>query len=320
MRSYRPEELFDEDGALRAELAALAPTGTRRMSANPHANGGVLLRDLDLPDFRDYAVDVAGARRHDRRGDARARRRGCATSSRRNAETFRSSGRTRPRRTGSTPCSRSRTGPGGRDDPGRRPPRPGRSRDGGALGAPVPGLARGLPADRPPRPVQLLRGLHPHRRLDVQPAREVAQGHAATCRGGDRSRRSTTCCPRTSGARTTTASRTRTRASSTTWSTRRPRSSASICRPTRTRCSRSPTIACAAANYVNVIVAGQAAGAHWLSMDEAIVHCTRGIGIWDWASNDQARRAGRRDGLRRRRPDARGARGGRPPAPAPPGR
>jgi xylulose-5-phosphate/fructose-6-phosphate phosphoketolase len=58
MRSYRPEELFDDDGRLIAELEALAPTGDRRMSANPHANGGVLLRDLDLPDFRDYAVAV----------------------------------------------------------------------------------------------------------------------------------------------------------------------------------------------------------------------------------------------------------------------
>ena len=56
LRSYRPEELFDERGALRPELRALAPTGERRMSANPHANGGLLLRDLDLPDFRDYAV------------------------------------------------------------------------------------------------------------------------------------------------------------------------------------------------------------------------------------------------------------------------
>jgi xylulose-5-phosphate/fructose-6-phosphate phosphoketolase len=59
LRSYRPEELFDEGGALRADLQALAPTGTRRMSANPHANGGLLLRDLDLPDFADYAVTVA---------------------------------------------------------------------------------------------------------------------------------------------------------------------------------------------------------------------------------------------------------------------
>jgi xylulose-5-phosphate/fructose-6-phosphate phosphoketolase len=58
MRSYRPEELFDEDGRLIEELAELAPNGDRRMSANPHANGGVLLRDLDLPDFHDYAVPV----------------------------------------------------------------------------------------------------------------------------------------------------------------------------------------------------------------------------------------------------------------------
>jgi xylulose-5-phosphate/fructose-6-phosphate phosphoketolase len=56
MRSYRPEELFDQEGRLLPELAALAPEGARRMSANPHANGGLLLRDLRLPDFRDYAV------------------------------------------------------------------------------------------------------------------------------------------------------------------------------------------------------------------------------------------------------------------------
>jgi len=58
LRSYRPEELFDAAGALRAELAALAPEGERRMGANPHANGGLLLRDLELPDFRRYAVEV----------------------------------------------------------------------------------------------------------------------------------------------------------------------------------------------------------------------------------------------------------------------
>jgi xylulose-5-phosphate/fructose-6-phosphate phosphoketolase len=58
MKSYRPAELFDDDGRLRPELAELAPKGERRMSANPHANGGLLLRDLRLPDFRDYAVDV----------------------------------------------------------------------------------------------------------------------------------------------------------------------------------------------------------------------------------------------------------------------
>jgi xylulose-5-phosphate/fructose-6-phosphate phosphoketolase len=58
MRSYRPEELFDANGRLVPELAALAPTGGRRMSANPHANGGALLRELLLPDFRSYAVEV----------------------------------------------------------------------------------------------------------------------------------------------------------------------------------------------------------------------------------------------------------------------
>ncbi|EPR41170.1 phosphoketolase [Desulfovibrio sp. X2] len=58
LKSYRPEELFDESGRLAPELAELAPKGERRMGANPHANGGGLLRDLRLPSFRDYAVDV----------------------------------------------------------------------------------------------------------------------------------------------------------------------------------------------------------------------------------------------------------------------
>ncbi len=58
MKSYKPEELFDKTGRLKLELAELPPKGNRRMSANPHANGGVLLRDLRLPDFCDYAVKV----------------------------------------------------------------------------------------------------------------------------------------------------------------------------------------------------------------------------------------------------------------------
>jgi xylulose-5-phosphate/fructose-6-phosphate phosphoketolase len=59
MRSYRPQELFDADGRLLPDLAAMAPSGERRMSANRHANGGLLLHDLDLPDFREYAVTIA---------------------------------------------------------------------------------------------------------------------------------------------------------------------------------------------------------------------------------------------------------------------
>ena len=63
LRSYRPQELFDDAGALVPELRELAPRGDRRMSANPHANGGVLLRDLSLPDFRAYQVQLDGPAR-----------------------------------------------------------------------------------------------------------------------------------------------------------------------------------------------------------------------------------------------------------------
>lgn len=58
MKSYKPEELFDQKGRLRAELAELAPQGDRRMGANPHTNGGIVLRDLQMPDFRQHAVTV----------------------------------------------------------------------------------------------------------------------------------------------------------------------------------------------------------------------------------------------------------------------
>jgi xylulose-5-phosphate/fructose-6-phosphate phosphoketolase len=59
MKSYRPEQLFDQSGRFKPELAALAPKGERRMSANPHTNGGALLKELRLPDFRDYAVKIS---------------------------------------------------------------------------------------------------------------------------------------------------------------------------------------------------------------------------------------------------------------------
>ena len=106
LRSYRAGELFDAEGALMPELAALAPRDYRRMSANPHANGGLLLRDLRLPDFRDYAVAVpapgaAGVGSHP--GPRRLAPR------RHQAPTRRPSGcsaRTRPPRTGSRMSSR----------------------------------------------------------------------------------------------------------------------------------------------------------------------------------------------------------------------
>ena len=72
---------------------------------------------------------------------------------------------------------------GGRDPAGRRRARARRPGDGDPVGDDLPGLARGLPAHRSPRPVLVLRGVHPHRRLDVQPAREVAEDLAPSCRG-----------------------------------------------------------------------------------------------------------------------------------------
>jgi len=66
MRSYGPEELFDDEGEFRPSSASSRPKGERRMSANPHANGGLCCQDLHLPDFRDYAVEVQRRGRHRR--------------------------------------------------------------------------------------------------------------------------------------------------------------------------------------------------------------------------------------------------------------
>ena len=86
LRSYRPEELFDEQGRLRPELAELAPTGARRMGANPHANGGLLLRDLrhaGLPRLRGRRPDAGRARRSATRTCSGG---SCATSIKLNAD------------------------------------------------------------------------------------------------------------------------------------------------------------------------------------------------------------------------------------------
>ena len=242
------EELFDGEAAAFAGARGARPEGRapherqparqrRPAAARPHA--------ARLPRLRRRRPEArAGARR----GDARPRHLPARRRSRQNPDNFRIFGpdETASNRLGAVFEATDRAWEAERSAR-RRPPRARRPRDGGAERAPLPGLARGLPAHRPPRALLLLRGVHPHRRLDVQPARQVAEGQPRHIPGGGRSPRSTTCSPRTSGGRTTTASPTRTRASSTTSSTRRPRSSASTCRPTPTRCCRSPTTACAAA-------------------------------------------------------------------------
>ena len=249
MKSYKAEELFDEHGRLIPELAELAPKGERRMGANPHANGGMLLRDLRMPDFRVHAVNVPSPGAVDGQ-DTLVLGKFLRDVIKLNQEqrNFRIFGpdETLSNRLGAVFEVTNRQWDARESKDDEFLARDGRVLD-DAQRASVRGLAGGLSADRTARAVQQLRGVHPHRRFDVQPARQVAEGHAPSCRGGGRSRRSTTCSPRTSGSRTTTASRTRTRASSTTWSTRRPTSCASTCRPTPTACCRSSTIACAAA-------------------------------------------------------------------------
>ena len=177
LRSYRAEELFDADGTLVPELAALAPRGERRMSANPHANGGLLLRDLRLPEFTDYAVPVAspGA--------------GMSEATRVLGDWLRDVIKANPsnfRLFGPDETESNRLGDvfevtnrafDGQIVPGDNHLAPRRPGDGGTERAHVPGVAGGLPADRAARAVQLLRGVHPHHRLDVQPARQVAEGH-----------------------------------------------------------------------------------------------------------------------------------------------
>ena len=111
LSSYRPEELFDDEGRLVPELAALAPAGERRMSANPHANGGVLMRDLELPDFRDYAVEVESPATSTSEA-TRVLGGFLRDVSPRTRRTSASSARTRRPRTGSATSSPSPTAPG----------------------------------------------------------------------------------------------------------------------------------------------------------------------------------------------------------------
>ena len=193
MRSYRPEELFDEHGTPLPELTTCVPEGDARMSASPHANGGQLLRDLRLPDFTRYGIDVAEP------GGATAA--ATATLGTWLADVIRENPRYLPhRRTG-----RDRLEPPAGRVRGHRPAVPGRHRAGDehvaqsgrvveVLSNTCPRLVGG-PPHRPPRPVQLLRGVHPHRRRHVQPACQVARDQPPHPVAGSRWPRSTTCSP-----------------------------------------------------------------------------------------------------------------------------
>ena len=143
--------------------------------------------------------------------------------------------------------------------------------DGGAERAPVPGLAGGLPADRAPRPVQQLRGVHPHRRLDVQPARQVAGDDAEDpLAAADRLAQLPAVLPRLAPGPQ------RLHPPGPRLPRRRDeqegrRSSASTCRRTPTRCCRSPTTACAPATTSTSSWPASSPRSTWLPMDEAIL-------------------------------------------------
>ena len=178
MKSYRPAELFDDDGRLRPELAELAPRGDaphERQPAHQRRPAAARPAAAGLPRLRRRG---ARARRRHRRVDPRH---GQVPARRDEAEPGGAElPAVQPRREQLEPLAGRARGHqprlGRRDLSVRRPPRARRAGDGDAERAPVPGLARGLSADRPARLLLLLRGVHPHHRLDVQPARQVAEG------------------------------------------------------------------------------------------------------------------------------------------------
>jgi xylulose-5-phosphate/fructose-6-phosphate phosphoketolase len=286
LRSYRPEELFDEEGALVAELASLPPQGERRMSGNPKTNGGLLLHDLDLPDFREFAVDVPAPASVEAEA-TRVMGRWLAEVVRRNHDNFRIFG---PDETAS-------------------------NRLGDVF------AVTDKQWDAAVEPVD--EHLAPHGRvvemLSEHQCQGWLEGYLLTGRHGlfncyeafihivdsmFNQHAKWLKVTRTIPWRRPIASLNYL-LSSHVWrqdhngfSHQDPgfidhvvNKKAEIVRvylPPDANCLLSVADHCLRSrHYVNVIVAGKQPALQFLSMDDAIVHCTRGIGIWDWASNDE---------------------------------
>ena len=315
MLSYRPGGAVRRRRRPRPEVVDWLPTGDLRMSANPHANGGRSPRDLELPDFRDLRrsrpVSIAEPTRV-----LGAWLRDVMTANSRTA-TSGSSARTRPSPTGS---ARSWRPPARRGRPASTTVDQHLDRHGRVMEilseTHLPGLAGGLSADRPARPVLLLRGVRPHRRLDGQPARQVAEDHPASSTGAEP-------IPSLNYLLTSHVWR----QDHNGFSHQDPgfidhvvNKKAEVVRvylPPDANTLLSVADHCLRSrDYVNVIVAGKQPAPNWLDIDEAALHCARGLGIWDWASH-RRRRPRRGPGLRRRRTDAGGTGRRRPAASAP---
>jgi xylulose-5-phosphate/fructose-6-phosphate phosphoketolase len=288
MRGYRPEELFDDDGVLRPELAALAPSGDRRMSAVPHANGGVLLQDLALPDFRDYAVRVTapGTTSSEATRVAGAY---LADVVDRNRHTFRVMG---PDETASN-----RLGPvfevtDRAWDADRRPGDDHLAPDGRVMEVLSEHLCQGWLEG------YLLTGRHGLfncYEAFIHIVDSMLNQHAKWLK-------TTREIPwrRPIASLNYLLSSHVWRQDHNGFSHQDPgfidhvvNKKAEIVRvylppdantllSTVDHCLRSR-------NYVNVVVAGKQPALNYLSMDDAVLHCTRGLGIWDWASNDAGR-------------------------------
>jgi xylulose-5-phosphate/fructose-6-phosphate phosphoketolase len=286
MRSYRPDELFDEGGALVQELADLPPKQYRRMSANPHSNGGSLLRDLALPDFRQYGVDVSKP--------------GTTTSEatkvmgvflrdvmRSNVDTFRLFGpdETASNRLGAVFEATDRTW-----DAELLPTDDHLAPDGRVMEVLSEHLCQGWLEG------YLLTGRHGLfncYEAFIHIVDSMFNQHAKWLKV-------TRDIPwrRPLASLNYLLSSHVWRQDHNGFSHQDPgfidhvmNKKAEIIRvylPPDANCLLSVADHCLRSrNYVNVIVAGKQPSLNWLSMDDAVVHCTRGVGIWEWASNDQ---------------------------------
>ena len=282
------------------------PTGDRRISANPHANGGALRKPLDLPDFRDYAVKVEQP--------------GSSTVSstdtlahflrdvmRNNMTNFRVFG---PDETASNKLEAiyeaARQDLDGRASSPKTPM--------AAISPPTAASWRcsastpskaGSRATSSPAATASSPPTKPSSTSSTPCSTSTPSGSrspSSSSAGAPPSPPSTSSSPRSSGARTTTASPTRTPASSTSSPTRAPRSPASICRPTPTASSRVADHCLRSTDYVNVIVADKQPHLQYLDMDEAVRPLHQGHRHLGLGQQRRRRRARRRHGLRRRHP------------------
>ncbi|HLH67793.1 MAG TPA: phosphoketolase family protein [Candidatus Dormibacteraeota bacterium] len=286
MRSYRPQELFDEQGRLAPELAELPPRGHRRMSANPHSNGGSLLQELSLPDFRDYAVAVPkpGATTSE---PTRVLGAFLRDVMRRNPRTFRLFG---PDETASNRLEAVFEATGRAWEAETLPTDEHLDPDGRVMEVLSEHLCQGWLEG------YLLTGRHGLfncYEAFVHLVDSMFNQHAKWLKvtRGIPWRRPLASLNYLLSSHVW-------RQDHNGFSHQDPgfidhvvNKKAEIIRvylPPDANCLLSVADHCLRSrHYVNVIVAGKQPSPNWLAMEDAVLHCTRGIGIWDWASNDQ---------------------------------